>query len=259
MEEVVSTTRFGFEGGEPEGPPVAEGPRVAKTVFGRDFHLPAVFPSVQGAASLPPPSGRTGGASRPAITPPPSRVATPRARALTPRPSRKSGEFATPRSAIRKSSPPAKARFLGRRNTAGNFVPLTQTDLLTLPRPAWMRPAFTVFAAAASSFLVVAAVLWGLNRSTPTQAPTPQQSQRRTEAVANAEAKVIVPPPAPSPAPPPASDAPPQEARPHPSVKTGAAFAPASRPKLGKAAAQNRTRRPERPTDPDAPLPPTFF
>lgn len=240
---------------------------MAKTVFGRDFHLPAaVLPSVQGPASLPLPApARATVATRPAAhTPPPSRAASaaaPRARNLTPRPSRKSGEFAAPRSSLRKSSPPAKARFLGRRNTAGNFVPLTQTDLLALPRPAWMRPAFTVLIAAAASFVVVAAVLWGLNRAAPLRSAPSHQSERRFDAAAKAEGKAALPQPAPSQAAPspPVPAAQESPARPQAETPPAAVAPPAARPKAGKAAARNRVRRAERPIDPDAPLPPTFF
>ncbi len=57
---------------------------------------------------------------------------------------------------------PAVARFLGRRNTAGDIVPLNEnTDVFELPaRDQWVRPVVTVVAAAACSFIIVAIVMW---------------------------------------------------------------------------------------------------
>lgn len=250
------TTRYGFEGGEPGGPPAAEKPRLAKTVFGRDVHLPSVpghaAPSalINDPVSTPraPESTRVAGSnSNPQLSAP-----------LLPSPSR-GPKASTSGSAHReqpsthtgsKSSRPGVARFLGRRNTQGNIVPLTQTDVL-LPSAPWIRPAVTVGMAAIGSFVIVAGLLWLLG---PRAAPPPAAMPVPLTAVSS---------PKPAPTPPPV-------ALPYPNVPAAAAPLPVEATRVTKAAPIKRTKvkaphvpaapsRKSKATDPDAPLPPTFF
>ena len=138
-----------------------------------------------------------------------------------------------------KSSRPGIVRFFGRRNTVGNIVPLTQTDIL-LPAP-WIRPALTVGAAAFGSFLIVAALLWVFGPKTAVQpAPLPPPPPLRALAVPARS----LPPPPPSPDPAPSVDA--------DAIKPRPTNAKATRLRTGGP-------KPRKPTDPDAPLPPTFF
>lgn len=248
------TTRYGFEGGDPKTGTPAEKPNVVKTVFGREAHLPALKGRAPEAVSLNRPKAAADAprTNQPTVMAGLSQAST---KGVVPSGGPESGANAGPQrtgkgagassapSASSKSARPGVARFLGRRNTAGNIVPLTQTEI-QLPTAAWVRPVLTVGVAAAGSFLIVAALLWiaGPKAPPPLQthkAPHTSPKLPTTQLVAPAPAPAPVPPQAP-PAAPPARSA----AAPKSTVKHRAKWA---------------APKPKKPVDPDAPLPPTFF
>jgi hypothetical protein len=143
------------------------------------------------------------------------------------------------------SARPGVARFLGRRNTAGNIVPLTQTEV-QLPGIPWIRPALTVGLAAIASFLVVAAILWITSpRQTKSKADAapPSKGIAMPTVLPTKTAAAIQPV---APPPPPSAKQPPE---PLPIERA------ITRPQRTKARGTRRSK----PSDPDAPLPPTFF
>lgn len=91
-----------------------------------------------------------GPAARPAGGAPRPRTPTPRPRTPSARPRRGTGPL------------PAMARFFGRRNTVGDIVPLTETEIPLPPTGPgrWLRPALTIAIAAGCSFVVVALIMW---------------------------------------------------------------------------------------------------
>ncbi|MDX2023988.1 MAG: hypothetical protein SF187_27360 [Deltaproteobacteria bacterium] len=246
------TTRFGFEGGEPGGPPAAEKPRLAKTVFGRDVHLPSL-PGRTGADApagtpaqeprVPQATRIAGSQSSPQLNDPRKSAVTASPRKRTPAPPRPVKPPA-PQTAA-KSARPGVARFLGRRNTQGDIVPLTQTDVL-LPTTPWLRPAVTVAVAALGSFLLVASLLWLFG---PKAVPTPPPKAPMPVVAAPAAALVPASPPIAAPVPP----------RAPPSAPAAPAAVPMKSTKAKALGGPNTPMRRSRPADPDAPLPPTFF
>jgi hypothetical protein len=251
-------TRFGFEGDETGGGAEPEPARGAKTIFGRQVHRPDLKTLEVEPPSL---SGPVPSVSRatptPAVAPP--RNAEPRAATRkTPAPTRASAL------GHRKRTPqPSVARFMGRRNTAGNFVPLTETDILLLPRPPWMKPVFTVAGAALCSFVVVAIIIWLLG---------PTDRARPTVSPAAAKTRVTSPPPAPVVAAPRAAFVGTPTAAPLAGELEAMAEAettPPTRSFTRARAAGSRAAPPRKirqlrrlkrgSPDPDAPLPPTFF
>jgi|GEM_PF-3571011 len=175
-------TRYGFGSDEIPPPDETAAPqRNARTVFGHQNHLPNLA-APTGKASIPiesritaPGSAASAAPERAAMPPQqpiaqPQRIpnAAPRKRTPVPDDREQSGERTRTRRksgvpAPKRTGPiPAVARFLGRRNTAGDIVPLHEkTDVFELPaRDQWVRPVVTVVAAAACSFIIVAIVMW---------------------------------------------------------------------------------------------------
>ncbi|MCG5052380.1 MAG: hypothetical protein KA712_05430 [Myxococcales bacterium] len=255
-------TRFGFEGGKPAGASADEGPRAAKTVFGREFHLPLVTPVPPAEATRGQPPAPTAPSASGTLGPklsagevPPSAPGTERLAGASQRAVRAGGALRKRTQGAVKSPIPAIARFFGRRNTQGNIVPLTNTDILLVPRVAWLRPALTVALAALGSFVVVALLLlvFGAKGQTPLEAPPPGTD--RIEAVSPAPQDLQRPAPLPE------GESPPSEADIGTSPPGTAQAEPLRERQAPANAAPPRAspRKPRLPIDPDAPLPPSFF
>jgi len=261
------TTRYGFEGDEPKTgtASAAEKPNVAKTVFGHEVHLPSMPGGVQPpmAAAVTPEEIEP--AKEPRRTNQPTMMAGSQYAAEAPSPQAKQGLGPASTSPKRVSQRPAKgaeqsksavqsaptdangvrqgvARFLGRRNTAGNIVPLTQTEI-QLPKTPWVRPALTVGLAAIGSFLIVAALLWLLG-------PKPPASVKVTPE------RTVVQPPKPLVAAPPT---PPSSPAPNPFIESPPETPPVQRANMRSLRPKAGRVRRAKSADPDAPLPPTFF
>ncbi len=301
-------TRFGFDPTDAiSGPPKPpEAPRPARTVFGRDFHLPDLTKKPDPPAGTPrgmtppppahaprgmtppPPAARPGAsdADALAVTMAPSigaaaaaMRATDVGRAPATTPIKNSLSVPAPDDDPRRptATPTPKnrehmARFLARRNTVGDIVPLTQKDsLLTIPRERWVKPALTVGGAALCSFIVVALVMWIANARRDKAAPAKSDNASPAAALAvpraAAPGPAAVPPPAVPATTAAAASAPaaaPDLTPPAATVKVPASATPVAA-KRAPAGARRKITAPPKPrprksrVGPDDPLPPTFF
>jgi hypothetical protein len=184
-------TRFGFAGDGSE-PPDSDEARGARTIIGRDLHLPM-------PPAVPPPSGSSPSASFSAarVVPTPiPRAATPMARAAVPvyQPEETTAELPS-----RRRSPPGQsrlARFLGRWSKSGRLIsppPMpTDDENLDIPRDPLARNVLLVLGVAVVTFLLTFMVVRLRHRVVrPSQSASspavPADSSRRS-----------APPPAPS-------------------------------------------------------------
>jgi len=201
MVALSAKTRYGFGSDETPPPDAAAAPqRNARTVFGHQNHLPnlaipAERPVIPADARMTAPGSAASAApelrapeSPPVTTPARTPSSAPRKRTPVPTDrdesferarTRRKSEIPSNKNLPKRTGPiPAVARFLGRRNTVGDIVPLReQTEVVELPaRDQWVRPVVTIVAAAACSFIVVAIVMWlaGSRKSAePAAAPKP--------------------------------------------------------------------------------------
>lgn len=195
-------TRFGYLGGGGDEPPDAGDPGAARTVIGRDLHLPQL-PSGFAPAPTPKqaaPVARARMAMAPVVRAP---IPTPMPEAVT---------DAIPEK--REQRPPQSrlARFLGRWTTGGHFRPsqsLRTSDLsvgeMDIPRDTAARNVLLVLAVAALTFLITFAVMrWRKPHATPPVA-VPAAGARMAAPplmpTRPAPPPVAVPAPAPAPSP----------------------------------------------------------
>lgn len=238
------TTRYGFEGDDPKTgtPPAAEKPNLAKTVFGHEVHLPSIPGRGQTSAAAEA-TKSTATDNEPRINQPTILAGSQQAvQAISPQlKAAKASKLSTqPASSAGDGARQGVARFLGRRNTAGNIVPLTQTEI-ELPRAPWIGPALTVGLAAVGSFLIVAVLLWliGPNTTQPAISSPPEKTPIQTT-------KPIV-------------AAPPRALPVAPVIESPPATPPVQRANVKPLRTKAGRVRHAKSADPDAPLPPTFF
>jgi hypothetical protein len=208
-------TRFGYFGSGGDEPPGTGESGAARTIIGRDIHLPPTAPEIPAAATAPAPSLPLRDAvSRPAV----GAVAAPMTEAIT---------AAIPDRWPPRPRPSRLARLLGRWTTGGNFrsheaadaSPLTDDDL-KLPRETAARNVLLVLAIAALTFLITFAIMrW---HAPHTAAPLP-------EAPARMAARPLLPTVATSPAAPPPASVPLPPTAPTPEPKAPAPLAPTVR------------------------------
>jgi hypothetical protein len=150
-------TRFGYLGSGGDEPPETGDSGAARTIIGRDIHLPQI-PSAIAPASAPlPPSPAQPPVHR--AVPPlgHGRVVAPMTEAIT---------AAIPERPVHRPEPSRFARFLGRWTTGGHFRSSTTAveaeptdDDLKLPRETAARNLLLVIAIAALTFLITFAVM----------------------------------------------------------------------------------------------------
>jgi hypothetical protein len=163
-------TRFGYLGSGGDEPPETGDSGAARTIIGRDLHLPQA-PSELAPAStpLPPsPSQPVHGAVAPLAR---ARIAAPMTEAVT---------SAIPERPMHRPQPSRFARFLGRWTTSGHFrasqtavaSELTDEDL-KLPRETAARNLLLVLAIATLTFLITFAVMKWREPRSATPLPEP--------------------------------------------------------------------------------------
>ena len=166
-------TRFGYLGSGGDEPPETGDSGAARTIIGRDLHLPQI-PSALAPASTPlapSPPQPVHGARAPLAG---DRVAAPMTEAVT---------AAIPKRPARRPQPSRFARFLGRWTTGGHFrssdaavEPEMPDDDLKLPRETAARNLLLVLAIAALTFLITFAIMkW---REPHAVAPVPEPPAR---------------------------------------------------------------------------------
>jgi hypothetical protein len=214
-------TRYGFGSDEIPPPDETAAPqRNARTVFGHQNHLPNLAaptgkPSIPIESRITAPGSAASAAPDRGALPPLQSIAeplrspssAPRKRTPVPADREQSAERNRTRRksgvpAPKRTGPiPAVARFLGRRNTAGDIVPLREkTDIIELPaRDQWVRPVVTVVAAAACSFIIVAILMWIAGTRQQPEKPATNKPQPVSIARPMPLAPKIPPPTAPAP------------------------------------------------------------
>jgi hypothetical protein len=187
-------TRFGYFGSGGDDPPETGESGAARTVIGRDLHLPKLPPEIAPASTpLPPsPSPPVRGAMAPSDRAP---VAAPMTEATTAAIRERPG---------RRPRPSRFARLLGRWTTGGHFrsgpmadaMEVTDDDL-KLPRDTAARNLLLVLAIAALTFLITFAVIkW---REPRAAAPLPEPPARMAAPPLLPTATPSAAPPAPAP------------------------------------------------------------
>ena len=156
-------TRFGYLGNGGDEPPETGDAGAARTIIGRDIHLPKI-PSELVPSPLPPSPSRPVHEAAPPLAR--GHVVAPRTEAVT---------AAIPEKQIHPPEPSRFARFLGRWTTGGHFrssdtavkSELSDDDL-KLPRETAARNLLLVLAIAALTFLITFAIMkWREPRALP--------------------------------------------------------------------------------------------
>jgi hypothetical protein len=203
-------TRFGYFGSGGDDPPGTGEPGAARTVIGRDLHLPQLPPEIA-AAAPPTPSPPTRDAIPAAVA---GAVAAPMTEAVT---------AAIPERAALRPRPSRIVRLLGRWTTSGHFraghgtdAARTNDDDLKLPRETAARNVLLVLAIAALTFLITFALMkW---HAPGAAEPSPEPSARMAARPLPPTIPTSTAPPSPTTSPATSVPLPPTAATPEPKV-----------------------------------------